>query len=74
VAVNARHKIALVELDDDGSAGTVTTLLRGDDFAFPTSIAVRDDKLLVVNSQLDKMSGTPVLPFTVAVLDVPSGS
>jgi sugar lactone lactonase YvrE len=70
VAVNARNRIALIELADDGSAGAVTSLVRSDDFAFPTSVAFRDDELLVVNGQLDKMSGTPVLPFSVAVLDL----
>ena len=74
VAVNARDRIALVELADDGSAGAVTGLLRSEAFAFPTSVAFRDDELLVVNSQLDKMGGTPALPFTVVAFGLPIGS
>jgi sugar lactone lactonase YvrE len=73
VAVNARNEIAIVELADDGSSGTVTAAVRCDAFAFPTAVALRDDHLLVVNSQLDKMGGTPVAPFTVAVLEQPFG-
>jgi hypothetical protein len=74
VAVNARNRIALVELADDGSAGAVTGLLRSEAFAFPTSVAFRDDELLVVNSQLDKMGGTAALPFTVVAFGLPSAS
>jgi Cu-Zn family superoxide dismutase len=72
VAVNARNYVALIELADDGSSGTVTGALRSDDFAFPTSVAIRDGSLLVVNAQLDRMGGTPVLPFTVAILRLPN--
>jgi Cu-Zn family superoxide dismutase len=72
VAVNAHNQLALVELADDGSSGAVTALLSSDDFAFPTSVAIHGGRLLVVNSQLDKMGGAPALPFTVAVLDRPS--
>jgi Cu-Zn family superoxide dismutase len=72
VAVNARNYVALVELADDGSSGTVTGALHSDDFAFPTSVAIRDGDLLVVNAQLDRMGGAPVLPFTVTVLADPS--
>jgi Cu-Zn family superoxide dismutase len=70
VAVNARNYVAVVELTDDGSSGTVVAALRSDDFAFPTSVALRGSELLVVNAQLDKMGGAPVLPFTVAALDL----
>jgi superoxide dismutase, Cu-Zn family len=72
VAVNAYDRVALVELSGDGSAGTVTALVRSDDFAFPTSVAIRDGQLLVVNSQLDKMGTTPVIPFTVAAHELPN--
>lgn len=72
VAVNADNHVALVDLANDGSSGTVTGALRSDDFAFPTSVAIRDRDLLVVNAQLDKMGGTPVLPFTVTALRLPS--
>ncbi len=68
VAVNARNRIAVVELEDDGAAGRVTGFLRSNAFAFPTAIAVRDQRLLVVNGQLDRMSDGPRLPFTVVAV------
>jgi Cu-Zn family superoxide dismutase len=71
VAVNARGLLAVVELADDGSAGKLTTLVGSPDFAFPTAVAVRDEQLLVVNGQLDRMGGTPALPFTVVAIDLP---
>ena len=73
VAVNARNRIAVVELEKDGGAGRVRTILRSDAFAFPTAIAVRDERLLVVNGQLDKMGRTPQLPFTVVVIERTDG-
>jgi len=69
VAVNARSYVAVIELADDGSSGAVTATLRSDDFAFPTSVALRSGELLVVNAQLDRMGGAPALPFTVVTLD-----
>lgn len=68
VAVNARNQLAVVELADDGSAGRVQSRIRSDAFAFPTAIAVVEDRLLVVNGQLDKMGGQPNLPFTVVAI------
>ena len=73
VAVNARNRIAVVELEKDGGAGRVKTILRSDAFAFPTAIAVRDERLLVVNGQLDKMGSAPQLPFTVVAIDRTDG-
>jgi hypothetical protein len=71
VAVNARNRVAIVDLADDGANGSVRTLLRSDAFAFPTAIAVRDEQLLIVNGQLDKMGAGPHLPFTVVT--IPAG-
>jgi superoxide dismutase, Cu-Zn family len=71
VAVNARNLVAVVDLAGDGSAGRVSGLLKSDAFAFPTAVAVSGRRLLVVNSQLDKMGGHPRLPFTVAAVAIP---
>ena len=68
VAINARNELAVVDLADDGSAGRVRRVIRSDAFAFPTAMAVLDDRLLVVNGQLDKMGGQPKLPFTVVAI------
>lgn len=71
VAVNARNQLAVVRLRDDGATGRVSELLLSDAFAFPTAVAVNDDRLLVVNGQLDQMGATPRLPFTVVAVPRP---
>jgi sugar lactone lactonase YvrE len=73
VAVNARNEIHVAELSPDGASARVQRVLRSDGFAFPTAIAVRDDRLLVVNGQLDKMGASPSLPFTVVAIARPGG-
>jgi sugar lactone lactonase YvrE len=73
VAINARDQIAVVELEKDGAAGTVGTILRSDALLFPTAVAVRDERLFVVNSQLDKMGRAPQLPFTVVAIERTDG-
>jgi Cu-Zn family superoxide dismutase len=67
-AVNARNAIAVIDLADDGAAGRVRTILKSEAFAFPTAVALHSDGLLVVNGQLDRMGGTPLLPFTVIAI------
>jgi sugar lactone lactonase YvrE len=73
VAVNARNEIHVAELSTDGAGASVQRVLRSDAFAFPTAVAVRDDRLLVVNGQLDRMGGRPSLPFTVVAIARPDG-
>jgi superoxide dismutase, Cu-Zn family len=70
-AVNARNAIAVIDLTDDGASGSVRTLLNSEAFAFPTAVAERSGRLLVVNGQLDRMGGTPRLPFTVVSIAPP---
>jgi hypothetical protein len=43
-------------------------MIHSDAFAFPTAVAAVEDRLLVVNGQLDKMGGQPELPFTVVAV------
>lgn len=71
MAVNATGVVAVGELSADGASLRVQSLVRSDAFAFPTAVATRRQQLLVVNAQLDKLGGDPVLPFTVAVLPAP---
>jgi len=68
-AINARNRIAVMELADDGSEATVRSMLTSEAFAFPTAVAAYDGRLLVVNGQLDRMGGTPSLPFTVVAVE-----
>ena len=72
VAINARNRIAVVDLANDGASGSVRTMVSSDAFAFPTAVAVRDDGVLVVNGQLDKLGGEPRLPFTVVAIRAPA--
>lgn len=71
-AVNARGLLAVVDLADDGATGKVRAVMTSGAFAFPTAIAITGNRLLVVNAQLDKMGGTPRLPFTVAAVAFPA--
>ncbi|OZD55033.1 superoxide dismutase [Rhodococcus sp. 06-1477-1B] len=58
--------ISKVDLNDDGRRGSVTGEITDPSFAYPTTVAAVDDRLLVVNSQFDKRGGEPVEPFTVS--------
>jgi sugar lactone lactonase YvrE len=73
VAINARNLIAVIDLADDGSTGSLKATLTSGAFAFPTAVAARCEHLLVVNGQLDEMGRAPRLPFTVVAIDRPGG-
>jgi Cu-Zn family superoxide dismutase len=45
--------------------------IRSEAFHFPTTAAVLDGSLFVVNSQFDRQGGTPDLPFEVVRIDLP---
>ncbi|MBY4213886.1 superoxide dismutase [Rhodococcus fascians] len=66
VVRNRDGLISKVDLDDDGRRGSVTGEITDASFAYPTTVAAVDDRLLVVNSQFDKRGGEPVEPFTVS--------
>jgi len=52
VAVNARNRIAVASLAEDGAEGRVHTILSSDAFAFPTAVAVGGGRLLAALWQL----------------------
>jgi Cu-Zn family superoxide dismutase len=64
-------QITSVELAADFASGTVGASFTDPSFAAPTTIARYDGCLLVVNSQLDALGGSPVLPFTVSAIPLP---
>ncbi|MBY4403517.1 superoxide dismutase [Rhodococcus fascians] len=66
VVRNRDGLISKVDLDDDGRTGAVTGEITDASFAYPTTVAAVDDRLLVVNSQFDKRGGEPVETFTVS--------
>lgn len=73
IAVNARNEIHVADLSADGSSCRVASVITSEAFAFPTAVAVREERLLVVNGQLDKMGSGPSLPFTVVAIANPAG-
>lgn len=72
---NAAGELVTLELSDDFARATHTRRTTDPEFDFPTTIAQVGDRLLVVNSQLNKrQSGdTPDLPFEVLAIPAPGG-
>ena len=68
VSRNQFGQIVPVTMSEDFSMGTAGEPLTDPSLIFPTTIALADDSLLVVNSQFNNRGGTPQLPFTVSRL------
>jgi sugar lactone lactonase YvrE len=71
VVRNEQALIVPVKLSGEYIRGEVGEPFTDPSFAFPTTIAKTDGRLLVVNSQFDKQEGEPELPFTVSSVEVP---
>jgi sugar lactone lactonase YvrE len=71
VVRNEQELIVAVTLSGEYVSGEVGEPFSDPSFAFPTTIAKTDGRLLVVNSQFDKREGEPELPFTVSSVEVP---
>ena len=71
VVRNEQELIVPVKLSGEYISGEVGEPFTDPSFAFPTTIAKTDGRLLVVNSQFDKQEGEPELPFTVSSVEVP---
>jgi sugar lactone lactonase YvrE len=71
VVRNEQALIVAVKLSGEYIRGKVGEPFTDPSFAFPTTIAKTDGRLLVVNSQFDKQEGEPELPFTVSSIEVP---
>lgn len=64
--------VTKVRLRGDSARGTVVSETTDDDFAFPTTAAVAQGRLLVVNGQFDLwLAGGEPEPFTVVAVPVP---
>lgn len=64
--------ITTVELSEDFASGEMGEVFSSESFKSPTTIAMYDERLLVVNSQFDaRESGNPELPFTVSDVSIP---
>ena len=73
VVQNGADRVAVVELSEDMSSGTVTRYLEDERLSSAATAALVGDRLLVVNAQFAAMQGTPTLPFTVSVIPVGGG-
>jgi sugar lactone lactonase YvrE len=71
VVRNEQALIVAVKLSGEYIRGKVGEPFTDPSFAFPTTIAKTDGRLLVVNSQFDKQEGEAELPFTVSSVEVP---
>lgn len=71
VVQNAQGQILPVEMNEDFSAGNADEPITDASFQFPTTAALADGSLLVVNSQFDAQGGDPELPFNVSRVALP---
>jgi sugar lactone lactonase YvrE len=71
VVRNEQELIVPIKLSGGYISGEVGEPFTDPSFAFPTTLAKTDGRLLVVNSQFDKQEGEPELPFTVSSVEVP---
>jgi Cu-Zn family superoxide dismutase len=67
VVRNANRQVAKVRLSADFSTGTLVSVTRNPAFAFPTAAIAVGGRLLVLESQLDRLIAKkqPRLPFTI---------
>lgn len=65
--------IVRIQLTPTYASGTIKDTFRDESFAFPTTIAKVDGRMLVVNSQFNARSAgqEPKLPFTVSDIPIP---
>ncbi len=69
--VNSASKVTQLKLSRDWLRGSVVRDIESTSFRFPTTVQIAGKRLLVVNSQFDKRSLTPELPFTVSAVRRP---
>lgn len=67
------HQVAKVSLSGDLSSGTVLSRTTDPSFLTPTTLAVAAGRLLVVNSQFERLFAglPPILPFTISSIPLP---
>lgn len=69
--VNSASKVTQVKLSRDWLRGTIVRDITSPRLHFPTTVQIAGKRLLVVNSQFDKIGKTPDLPFTVSAIRRP---
>jgi hypothetical protein len=58
-------------LNEDWLSGTVVNTTTNPSFVSPTTGALKEHRLWVVNAQFNRWAN-PVLPFTVSIIDEPN--
>ena len=73
IVQNAQGKIERRVMSDDASIAVAPagSDIESDRFAYPTTAAILDGELFVVNSQFDRQGGSPELPFEVVRIAIP---
>jgi sugar lactone lactonase YvrE len=69
--VNSASKVTQVKLSRDWLRGTIVRDITSPRLHIPTTVQIAGERLLVVNSQFDKIGKTPDLPFTVSAIRRP---
>jgi hypothetical protein len=69
--VNSASRVAQVKLSRDWLHGNVVRQITSPRFHLATTVQIAGNRLLVVNSQFDKRTTTPTLPFTVSAVRRP---
>ncbi len=70
-ARNADNLLAVLDLSPDYTKATLRFTLGNPAFRFPVSIVAARGRLLVLNGQLDKIGGSPSLPFDITAIQLP---
>jgi hypothetical protein len=70
-AVTGASRVTQLTLSPNWLSGTVRRQIESPRFHFPTTVQVAGRRLLVVNSQFDRLGATPDLPFTLAAVRRP---
>lgn len=69
LVVIGNGRVQVVQLSAGLASGTLVETIVDPSFATPTTGAFADGLLLVVNSQFAQQQGTPMLPFTISVIE-----
>jgi Cu-Zn family superoxide dismutase len=69
--VNSANRVTQLRLSRTAASARVIRNITSTDFALPTTVAIAGRRLLVVNSQFNRRTTTPVLPFTVSSVPRP---
>lgn len=70
-AMGLANEVAIVDLSDDGTSGSIRKRLNSEQFDVPTSVAPQGAFLYIVNAQLDGRELDPAAEYTVVAIQRP---